>query len=101
MTRDKFINYLVENNIPYYEDTENGGILHDGVYVFDKKAYRRLEELKKHPRKYKYEIEHCYVPYLRVSHFAGYSYWYVRDNGLCELESESDVMDKVKRLGYV
>lgn len=99
MTRDEFINYLVENDIPYCEATtmDSGN---DFVYVYDKKAYRRLEELRRHPRKYKYELEHLCVPYLRVSNFTDWS-WYIRDNGICDWAPESVVMGKVKRLGYV
>jgi hypothetical protein len=100
MTREDFINYLVENNIPYCEDTENGN---DYVYVFDKVAY---ELKKKYYEGRKLELKDIYIPYLRVSHFVDRgllmtTLWYVRDNGICEWTPENVVMDRVKSLGYV
>jgi hypothetical protein len=100
MTREDFINYLVENNIPYCEDTENGN---DYVYVFDKTAY---ELKKKYYEGRKLESKDIYIPYLRVSHFVDRgllmtTLWYVRDNGICEWTPENVVMDRVKSLGYV
>lgn len=70
MSRQEFIDFLVEKNIPYREYTEKGL---DQVYVFSKGEY---ELKKKHPRKYSY----LYVPYIRISHFDEVE-WYTRENG--------------------
>lgn len=91
MTREEFINYLMEIGVPFRDASKDipGGGHYDGVYIFEKKAY----ELKhKHPRKYK----GLYVPYLRVSNFDGD--WYIREDGWTQYCSESIVLEKVKEL---
>ena len=90
MKRAEFINYLVENNIPYTEYVvEDKGI--DQVYVFSRKEH---EMVKAHPKKYK----NLYVPYLRVSHFDG-DRWYTRENGFTSYMSIEKILGKCKELG--
>lgn len=89
MTREDFINFLKEKDIPFEEYTEHGL---DQVWVYSKGEY---ELKKKNPRKYK----NLYVPYLRVSNFDGD--WYTRDNGLCGYMSPVRVMEICLYLGDV
>lgn len=90
MTREEFINFLKENDIPFDEYTEHGL---DQVYVYSKGEYQLK---RKHPRKYK----NLYVPYLRVSHFDE-DRWYTRENGWCEHMNQDRVLEKCLYLGDV
>ena len=87
MTREEFINFLKEHEIPFSEDTDNGM---DMVYAYSKVEY---ELKKKHPRKFK----NLYVPYLRVSNFDGE--WYTREDGWCCCLGKCTVLDKCLKLG--
>lgn len=87
MTRQEFIDFLVENEIPYSEYTEKGL---DQVWVFAKMEYKLK---KKHPRKYK----DLYVPYLRVSHFDE-DRWYTRYNGWTSYMSVDRVLEVCRLL---
>ena len=89
MTRQEFIEFLVSNDIPHEEYTENGA---DMVYVFSKDEF---EKKKKHPRKY----ANLYVPYLRVSHFGEGNEWYTRESGWTCYMSQEKVIRKCKELG--
>lgn len=90
MTREEFINYLMEIGVPFHDASEDiPGGEYDGVYIFEKKAY---ELKRKHPRKNK----NLYIPYLRVSNFGGE--WYIRENGRTQYCPESIVLKKVKEL---
>lgn len=89
MTREEFINFLKEHDIPYSEYTGHGL---DQVWVYSKEEY---EKIKKHPRKYK----DLYVPYLRVSHFD--ETWYTRENGVTGYMSEDRVLEKCLKLGGI
>lgn len=84
--REKFIQFLKNNEIHYSEYTCNGL---DAVYVFSRKEY---EEVMKHPRKNK----DMYVPQVRVSHF-NEDRLYVKDNGWIRHMTYSDVIDLVLR----
>ena len=87
MTREEFINFLKDHEIPFSEDTNNGM---DMVYVYSKVEY---EIKQKHPRRFK----NLYVPYLRVSNFNGE--WYTREDGWCSYMPEEVVIEKCLELG--
>jgi hypothetical protein len=89
--KDELIMYLIENDIPYYEETQIENYY--AIYIFDKDAYNKK---MKHPVKNK----HLYVPSLRVSHFDE-DRLYVRQDGLCFYASEERVMDIVDELGGI
>ena len=89
--KDELIIYLIENDIPYHEDTRIKD--HYAIYIFDKDAY---EKKQKHPRKYK----DLYIPYLRVSHFDE-EYPYTRQDGWCQYMSKDKIMDIVDKLGGI
>lgn len=87
MTREEFIEFLKERDIPFTEYTENGL---DQVYVFSRRAYMLKT---KYPRRYK----NLYVPYLRVSNFNGE--WYTRQDGWCEYMPVCNVLKICRELG--
>lgn len=90
MTREEFIKYLENNNIPF-EDASKTIKGYDAVYVVSKREY---EKKRNYPRKYK----DLYVPYLRVSHFDE-ERWYTRENGWVEYKTQEEIMKIVKELG--
>lgn len=89
--KDELIIYLIENKIPYYEETSIKDYY--AIYIFEKDAY---EKKKKHPRKYK----NLYVPYLRVSHFDE-ERPYTRQDGICGYMSKERIIDIVDQLGGI
>ena len=89
--KDELIAYLIENDIPYYEETQIENYY--AIYINDKDAYYKK---KKHPRKYK----DLYVPYLRVSHFDE-DRLYTRQDGICGYMSKERIMDIVNKLGGI
>jgi hypothetical protein len=89
--KDELIIYLIENGIPYHEETEIKDYY--AIYIFDKDAY---EKKHKHPRKYK----DLYVSYLRVSHFDE-ARPYTRQDGICSYMSKERIMDIVDKLGGI
>lgn len=88
MTRDEFVMFLQKVKVPY--EIVEGIEGYDGVYVYSRKEFN---EKKAHPRKNK----NLFVPYLRVSDF-GTNRVYVRDCGLCEYRSLSNVIGQVTRM---
>ncbi len=88
MTREEFVKFLNENNIPYNMGPE---IDYDGIYVKSRKEY---EMKKKNPRKYR----NLYIPYLRVSQFDK-ERWYTRENGICGYMDKKEVIRKCLELG--
>ncbi len=92
MTREQFIDYLVEREVPF-EDASLTVPGYDGIYVSGKKEY---EMKRAHPRKYK----DLFIPYIRVSHFDEPA-WYTRVNGWVSYMTEKDVLDYVEKLARV
>ncbi|MCR5238467.1 MAG: hypothetical protein K6E34_14845 [Lachnospiraceae bacterium] len=86
MTREEFINYLVEHDIPFYERTEMGL---DTVYILDKKIFNTI---KNNPD------SRTFLPYLRVSGFDKGT-WYTRDCGDVGYKSLDWIMNRVNELG--
>ena len=87
--KDELIIYLIENDIPYYEETSIKDYY--AIYIYEKDAY---EKKHKHPRKYK----DLYVPYLRVSRFDE-ERPYTRQDGWCQYMSKERVLEIVDKLG--
>ena len=87
--KDELIIYLIENEIPYYEETKIEGYY--AIYIYDKDTY---EKKQKYPKK----NQSLYIPYLRVSHFEE-ERPYTRRDGWCEHMSKEDIMDIVDILG--
>ena len=89
--KDELIIYCIENEIPYYEETQIKDYY--AIYIHDKDAY---EKKRKHPKKYK----DLYVPYLRVSHFDE-ERPYTRQDGWCEHKTKEQIMNIVDKLGGI
>lgn len=89
--KDELIIYLIENDIPYYEETSIQNYY--AIYIHDKDAYNKK---KKHPRKYK----DLYVSYLRLSHFEN-DRAYTRYDGWCCYMSKERIMNIVDKLGGI
>ncbi len=89
--KDELIIYLIENEIPYYEETSIKDYY--AIYIYGKDEY---EKKHAHPRKYK----DLYVPYLRVSHFDE-ERPYTRQNGWCQHMSKERILEIVDELGGI